>query len=86
VALGEPRLDEADWVVPIEWRATTLAPLFPVFAGHLRIGSSRIELEGSYAPPGGTLGYVLDAALLRLAARQTGRWLLGKLASALAEA
>jgi hypothetical protein len=84
VDFGEPRQDSAGWVVPIEWRAATLAPLFPVFAGHLRIRPDRIVLDGSYAPPGGMLGYALDAALLRVAARETGRWFLRRLASALA--
>ncbi len=71
------------WLIPIEWRAATLTPLFPVFVGDLRIRSDRIELDGHYAPPGGTIGYVLDRALLRIAARGTARWFLRKVVSAL---
>jgi hypothetical protein len=85
VGLGEPRRDGAAWLVPIEWRAATLAPLFPVFAGHLRVAGGRLELSGSYAPPGGVVGQVLDAALMRLAARGTGRWFLTRIATALTE-
>jgi hypothetical protein len=85
VGLGEPRPDHEGWVVPIEWRAATLAPLFPVFAGHLRLRADRIELAGRYAPPGGAVGYVLDRTLLGVAARGTGRWLLGRVAAALSE-
>jgi len=84
VGFGEPTGADGVWVVPIEWRAASLAPLFPVFAGRLRIHADGIELDGSYAPPSGRLGYLLDAALLGVAARGTGRWFLGKLASALA--
>lgn len=84
VALGEPRRDGGGWVVPLEWRATTMAPLFPVFVGRLRIGPDKIELDGGYAPPGGKLGYLIDAALLGVAARETGRWFLRKVALVLA--
>jgi hypothetical protein len=84
VGFGEPKQDQAGWIVPIEWQAATLAPLFPVFAGHLRVRADRIELEGSYAPPGGKLGQALDASLLGIAARATGRWFVHKLGAALA--
>lgn len=83
VGLGAPRRDDDAWVVPIEWRAATLAPLFPVFVGDLRLGVDRIELDGRYAPPGGSIGYVLDRTLLHIAARGTGRWFLRKVVSAL---
>jgi hypothetical protein len=83
VSFGElERVDHA-WVVPIEWRAATLTPLFPVFVGRLRLRAEWIELDGHYAPPGGTIGYLLDRALLHHAARATGRWFLGKVVAAL---
>lgn len=83
VGLRAPRRDDDVWLVPIEWRAATLAPLFPVFVGVLRLSVDRIELDGRYAPPGGTIGYVLDRALLHIAARGTGRWFLQKVLLAL---
>jgi hypothetical protein len=83
VGFGEPRRDQTGWIVPIEWQAATLSPLFPVFAGHLHVRADRIELEGSYAPPGGKLGQALDASLLGIAARTTGRWFARKLGEAL---
>jgi hypothetical protein len=83
VGLGAPRRDHDAWVVPIEWRAGTLAPLFPVFVGDLRLSVDRIELDGRYAPPGGSIGYALDRALLHIAARGTGRWFLQKVVAAL---
>jgi hypothetical protein len=78
VGLGAPKREHDGWVVPIEWRAATLAPLFPVLVGHLRVSVDRIELDGRYAPPGGSIGYVLDRALPRIAARGTGRWFFQK--------
>jgi hypothetical protein len=84
VCFGEPRRSAKGWTVPLEWRAATLAPLFPVFSGQLRIAADRIELQGGYAPPGGVLGSLLDAALLGVAARGTARWFLRRVAGALA--
>ena len=83
VGLGAlARVDDA-WVVPVEWHAATLAPLFPVFVGHLRLRTERVELDGWYTPPGGKIGYVLDRALLHIAARGTGRWFLHKVEAVL---
>lgn len=84
VSFGEPRRDGDGWLLDVEWRAATLTPLFPVFAGQLRIEPARIVLDGRYAPPGGSIGYLLDTTLLGAAARQTGHWFLRKLADALA--
>jgi len=69
--------------IAIEWRSASLAPLFPVFAGHLLVTSSELRLEGYYAPPGGELGVILDRAFLNIAARGTARWFLAKVATAL---
>lgn len=84
ISFGEPRHEDDAWFVAVEWRAATMTALFPVLAGQLRIEANRIELDGHYAPPGGRLGYLLDVAMLGAAARQTGRWFLGKLVTALA--
>jgi hypothetical protein len=82
VGLGEPVRDRSGWIVPIEWRAATHAPLLPVFAGYLRLTGRHLELDGQYLPPGGTVGYVLDRVLLHSAANGTGRWLLQKVIAA----
>ena len=82
VGLGEPVRDRSGWVVPIEWRAATHAPLFPVFAGHLRLTARHLELDGQYLPPGGTVGYVVDRLLLHVAANGTGHWFLQKVIAA----
>ena len=65
--------------VEIHWRAATAAPLFPVFAGLLRIGPDELSLSGLYAPPGGAMGLIADRALLHVAATGTARWLLGEI-------
>ncbi|HET9680517.1 MAG TPA: hypothetical protein VFP19_00655 [Candidatus Limnocylindrales bacterium] len=71
--------------VELAWRSASLAPLFPVFAGHLSARSSGLTIEGHYAPPGGFLGRTADRMLLHTAARGTARWFLGHLAAALRE-
>ena len=83
VGLGDPCKDGDAWIVPIEWFAATLTPLFPIFVGELRLQADRVGLRGSYVPPGAAIGYVLDRALLGAAARSTGLWFLRKVASAL---
>lgn len=80
VELGTP-VEEPDGSVSVEigWRAATLAPLFPVFSGRLSIGPHEARLQGLYAPPGGPIGRLADAALFHLAAEGTARWLLREL-------
>lgn len=82
VDLGRVRRVGDGYEVEISWRASTLAPLFPVFSGKLAIADGEVRLEGWYAPPGGAVGYVADRALLKVAARGTGRWFLDELVEA----
>jgi hypothetical protein len=67
------------WEVEVSWRASTLAPLFPVFSGTIVARGEELTLSGWYAPPGGVMGRVADRALLHIAATGTARWLLGEL-------
>lgn len=82
VTIGRPGRVGEGWLVPIEWRAATLAPLFPVFVGSLRIEADRIAIGGHYAPPFGVVGFVLDRAVLSIAAQATARWFVTKVAAA----
>lgn len=66
--------------VEIAWRSASLAPMFPVFAGWLRVRPTGLTIEGHYAPPGGALGRAADRVLLHTAARGTARWFLANLA------
>jgi len=83
VELGRPAPTPDGWQMAIGWRAASLAPLFPVFAGHLTCQGGSLVLEGEYAPPGGDLGVAVDRALLNIAARRTAVWLLRRIADAL---
>jgi hypothetical protein len=83
VDLGALTATEAGWSLPVSWRAASFAPLFPVLAGRVWIEPDRLVLVARYAPPGGRAGRAIDAQLLGLAARGTGRWFLGLLATAL---
>ncbi|MGO9179636.1 MAG: hypothetical protein ACLQHS_10290 [Candidatus Limnocylindrales bacterium] len=50
ISLGSVTRDGLGWIVPVEWQAATLAPLFPVFVGTLRLWADRAVLDGRYAP------------------------------------
>lgn len=81
IDIGQPRDHDEALVVPVSWRSATVAPLFPVFAGELRISVQGIELVGRYAPPFGRLGLVIDATLLHVAARRTGQAFVARVAA-----
>ena len=68
----------------IEWRAATFAPLFPVFAGTVRVHDGGVHLEGGYAPPGGGVGLLVDRAILHHFAERTAVWFLERLDEELA--
>lgn len=82
VDLGPATIGPTGGRVPIAWRSASLAPLFPVFAGHLSVSREELAIEGHYAPPGGAIGMAADRVLLHIAARGTGRWFLDRLADA----
>ena len=79
VDLGHARRTAAGWQAEIAWRASTAAPLFPVFSGWLTIGPDELRIDGLYAPPGGMLGRAADRVLLHVAANATARWVLGEI-------
>jgi hypothetical protein len=70
--------------VPISWRASTMAPLFPVFAGTVRWSAGELSLDGWYAPPLGTVGQAADRMLFRVVARRTAHWLLDRIVAEMA--
>jgi len=82
--LGPAEPAPGGYVWAIGWRSPTLAPLFPVFAGHLALEDGELVLEGYYAPPGGELGIIVDRMLLNVAARRTAQSLLATFWDALA--
>jgi hypothetical protein len=76
VDLGDAQHTTDACEIEIGWQSSSLAPLFPVFSGHLILTRTELRLEGFYAPPGGEIGAALDKAFLGIAARGTARWFL----------
>lgn len=81
IDLGPARRVGDRVLVEIAWRSASFAPLFPVFAGQLAISATDIVLDGRYAPPLGTLGLLVDRALLHLVARRAAGALVTRLAT-----
>jgi hypothetical protein len=86
VDLGQARETPTGYEIDIGWRSSSLAPLFPVFAGRLIVTNTELRLEGFYAPPGGDFGLALDRAFLGIAARGTARWFLERTAEVISGA
>lgn len=85
VDIGRLKSIHDGWQAEIAWRASTLAPLFPVFAGTLMVRAGELSVSGWYAPPGGGIGRVADRAILHIVAARTGQWFLDELDNAAAE-
>jgi hypothetical protein len=79
IDIGQVKTRDGSWEVEVSWRASSMAPLFPVFSGTLTVHADELTVSGWYSPPGGTVGRVADRALLHLAAEGTARWFLGEL-------
>jgi uncharacterized membrane protein len=72
-------------VLPVAWRATGGAPLFPRMEGGLEVEAetperTRVTLSASYDPPLGALGQLLDRALLNKLADSTMKDFLERVA------
>lgn len=79
-----PATIEGDVVIQeIGWQSDSMAPLFPVFAGQLRVTTTGLALNGRYAPPFGRIGLLVDEHVLHFVARRTAQALLDRLASSL---
>jgi hypothetical protein len=80
--LGEHRWSNDGWEVDVSWRASSLAPLFPVFSGRIVARDGALLLSGWYAAPSGLLRSAADGIVLRIAATGIARWLLASLEAA----
>lgn len=83
------QVDEDEVVVPITWSSLESEALFPTFEGRLRLyrvpgGTSRLELDGHYSPPGGVLGRAADAAAMYAVAQATVEDFVERIAGVLA--
>jgi len=89
VTLGPPSFRGGTVVLPLSWRATNLADLFPVLDGDLELtaleatGRCRVTLTASYEPPLGEIGRQLDNTLFRHVAQSTARNFLDRVADSL---
>ena len=81
VDIGIPAARMGPLVVQVGWQSDSLSPLFPVFAGQLRITARILVLDGFYAPPLGRLGLLIDRHILHLVARRTAEAFLARLAA-----
>ena len=87
VTLGDP-IVTGDWVtIPISWKPTFPASLFPVFDGRLKLvphldGHTRLTVSGTYEPPFDALGRTLDEAGMHTAAEATLKELAESIATA----
>ena len=76
IELGPVQRSDDVATVPIRWHSLDSEALFPVFDGQLRLqriadGRSRLELKGSYKPPGGIVGRAADAIVMHSVAEAT---------------
>lgn len=83
------QVEKDEVVVPITWHSLESEALFPTFEGRLRLyrvpgGTSRLALDGHYAPPGGALGRAADSAAMYAVARSTVNDFVKRIAGVLA--
>ncbi|MFP3913380.1 MAG: hypothetical protein ACLFWM_00765 [Actinomycetota bacterium] len=75
MALGPPSMSRRGLVMPVRWRATGAEALFPSLEGELTVEASGdrtvLDLRATYEPPLGSLGNLVDRALLARLARAT---------------
>ena len=88
--VGEPIRAHAHTTVPLMWDATGSPGLFPRMLADLIVaplGSSRAQLtfRGSYDPPLGPVGEMLDRALLHRVAEASVKAFMDRIASALGQ-
>jgi len=76
VDLGPARETPEGFELEIGWQSASLAPLFPVYAGHLTVTHRELRLEGFYAPPGGELeqSWTRPSSASLPGARPAGSW------------
>jgi hypothetical protein len=88
LVIGTPEIHRSGLIYPVSWSATGSENLFPrltadLMFSHVGHDRTRIILEGTYQPPLGPLGKMMDRALLRRVAESTVRTWTDRLAEAL---
>ncbi len=90
LVIGTAEIHRTGIAYPITWTATNAGLLFPslkanLLLAHVGKDTTRLAFEGTYEPPLGPLGRLVDRALLGRFAEATVRNWLDRLASALVE-
>jgi hypothetical protein len=88
LVLGPPEVHRSGLLYPLSWSAVGSENLFPrltadLLVSHVGHDRTRITVDGTYQPPLGPLGKVIDRALLRRVAEATVRAWTDRLAEAL---
>jgi hypothetical protein len=78
LVIGTPEIHKSGLFYPVRWSAIGSENLFPrltadLVLSHVGHDRTRIVLEGTYQPPLGALGKMVDRALLRRVADSTVR-------------
>jgi hypothetical protein len=91
IVLGRPTGRSGSVMIPMDWKGTGVGALFPVMKGDLVLQSLGQELvqvvfRGSYEPPLGALGRLLDRAVLHRLAEASAKAFLDQLCRAVNDA
>ncbi|MGH8947890.1 MAG: hypothetical protein ACRDXF_03440 [Acidimicrobiia bacterium] len=86
--LGDPEIHRSGLVYPLSWSAVGSEMLFPelnadLIVSHVGADQTKIVLDGTYQPPLGPLGRVVDRVLLHRVAESTVRAWVNRLAESL---
>ncbi len=90
LVIGIPEIHRTGIAYPVNWTATNAEILFPslqasLLLAHVGKETTRLAFEGTYEPPLGTLGRLVDRALLGRFAEAAVRNWVDRLAAALTE-
>lgn len=86
--IGTAEIHRSGLIYAVNWSATGAEVLFPRLEAELSIShdghdQTRITIDGTYQPPLGTLGKVVDRVVLRRVAESTVKSWVDRLADAL---
>jgi hypothetical protein len=90
IGLGDPYRSPTKTLLPMTWKATGAARLFPALEADLEVASlgpnrTQLSISARYTPPMGPLGRALDRALLHRVAEATAKDFLDRVGEALQE-
>ena len=86
--IGSPQIHRTGLIYPVSWSAVGAEALFPrlnadLVISHIGVHRTRIIMDGTYEPPLGQIGRVVDRILLRRIAESTVKSWVDRLAESL---